>query len=190
MVFSGIINSLVIVWPTTTSCCFFKLFATKELCTGKSLSEAFLFAEHGENMLRTKIILNVRNNFCAQHVLPRFELEIFMYWICNSMNNLSSYSNRWCKNKSFWQRFTYMYDILTNQKENQMQLFRSSILVWSEMFYLCPIKSRKVAIKILRSMRFILWTIPNIGVFHLVARIIRELKSHMIPYKFKCSYWW
>ena len=31
--------------------------------TGKSLSEALLFAEHGENMLCTKIVLNVRNNF-------------------------------------------------------------------------------------------------------------------------------
>ena len=34
---------------------------------------------------------NVRNNFCTQHVLPRFELGIFMYWTCNLMNNLSSY---------------------------------------------------------------------------------------------------
>ena len=42
-------------------------------------------------MLCTKKILNVRNNFCAQHVLPKFELGIFMYWTCNSMNNLSSY---------------------------------------------------------------------------------------------------
>ena len=42
--------------------------------TGKSLSEAHLFAEHGENMLCTKIVLNVRNNFCTQHVLPRLEL--------------------------------------------------------------------------------------------------------------------
>ena len=47
--------------------------------TGKSLSEALLFAEHGENMLCTKIVLNVRNNFCTQHILPRFELGIFMY---------------------------------------------------------------------------------------------------------------
>ena len=37
--------------------------------TGKSLSEALLFAEHGEDMLCTKIVLNVRNNFCTQHVL-------------------------------------------------------------------------------------------------------------------------
>ena len=59
--------------------------------TGKSLSEALLFAEHGENMLCTKIVLNVRNNFCTQHVLPMFELGIFMYSTCNSMNNLSSY---------------------------------------------------------------------------------------------------
>ena len=46
---------------------------------GKSLSEVLLFAEHGENMLCTKIVLNVRNNFCTQHLLPRFELGIFMY---------------------------------------------------------------------------------------------------------------
>ena len=48
-------------------------------CTGKSLSGALLFAEYGENMLCTKIVLNVRNNFCTQPVLPRFELGIFMY---------------------------------------------------------------------------------------------------------------
>ena len=30
--------------------------------TGKSLSEALLFAEHGENVLCTKIVLNVRKN--------------------------------------------------------------------------------------------------------------------------------
>ena len=47
--------------------------------TGKSLSEALLFAEHGENMFITKIVLNVRNNFCTQHVLPGIELGIFMY---------------------------------------------------------------------------------------------------------------
>ena len=46
--------------------------------TGKSLSEALIFAEHWENMLCTKVVLNVRNNFCTQHVLPRFELGIFM----------------------------------------------------------------------------------------------------------------
>ena len=45
----------------------------------------------GESILCTKIVLNVRNNFCTQHVLPRFEFGIFMYWTCNSMNNLSSY---------------------------------------------------------------------------------------------------
>ena len=70
-------------------------------CTDKSLSDPLIFAstkpqyddrlfielqvqymktpssEHGENMLCTKIVLNVRNNFCTQHVLPRFELGIF-----------------------------------------------------------------------------------------------------------------
>ena len=58
------------------------------------MSEALLFAEHWENLenlLSTKIVLNVRNNFCTQHALPRFELGIFMYWTCSSMNNLSSY---------------------------------------------------------------------------------------------------
>jgi hypothetical protein len=59
--------------------------------TGKSLSEALLFAEHGENMLCTKKVLNFRNNFCTQHVLPRFELGIFMYLTCNKMNKLLSY---------------------------------------------------------------------------------------------------
>ena len=51
------------------------------------MSEALLFAEHGENILCTKIVLNVRSNFCTLHVFPRFELGIFKY----SMNNLSSY---------------------------------------------------------------------------------------------------
>ena len=39
--------------------------------TGKSFSEALLFAEHGENMLCTEIALNVKNNFCTQHFLPQ-----------------------------------------------------------------------------------------------------------------------
>ena len=47
--------------------------------TGKSLSEALLFAEHGENILCTRVVLNVRNNFFTQHFLHRFELGIFMY---------------------------------------------------------------------------------------------------------------
>ena len=56
------------------------------LHTGKSLSEALLFAEHGENMLFTKIALNVGNNFCTQHVLPRFEPEIYIYSAPNNSN--------------------------------------------------------------------------------------------------------
>ena len=58
---------------------FWNICCCKLLCTGKSLSEALLFAEHRENKLCTKIVLNVRNNFYTQHVLPRFELGIFMY---------------------------------------------------------------------------------------------------------------
>ena len=47
--------------------------------------------QHGENMFCTKIVLNVKKNFCTQHVLPSFELGIFMYLTCNAMNNLLSY---------------------------------------------------------------------------------------------------
>ena len=61
-----------------------------DVVTGKSLSEGLPFAEHGEKMLCTKLVMNVRNNFCTQHVFPRFELGIFMCWACNSMNNLTS----------------------------------------------------------------------------------------------------
>ena len=69
---------------------------------GRSLSEALLFAERGENMLCTKIVLNVRYNFCKHHVVSRFELGIFMYCTCNLMNNLSSYCGLVdAKNKSF-----------------------------------------------------------------------------------------
>ena len=64
---------------------------SKYIHTGKSLSDALFLAEHGENMLYTKIVLNVRNNLCTQRVLPRFELGTFMYRTCNSMNNLQSY---------------------------------------------------------------------------------------------------
>ena len=62
----------------------------------------------GENMMCTEIVFEIQNNFCTQHVPPRFKLGIFMYWTCNSMNNLPSYilCVSWCKNKSFWQRFT------------------------------------------------------------------------------------
>ena len=48
------------------------------LCRGKALSKALLFVKNGANMLCTKIVLNVRNNFCTQYVLPKFELGIFM----------------------------------------------------------------------------------------------------------------
>ncbi len=51
-----------------------EIYLPKNQYTGKSLSEALLFAEHGENMLCTKIGLNVSNN-----VFPWLELGIFMY---------------------------------------------------------------------------------------------------------------
>ena len=43
--------------------------------TGKSLSEALLFAEHGENMF-AKIVLNVRKSFCIYIMFfPGLSLE-------------------------------------------------------------------------------------------------------------------
>ena len=92
------------------------------------MSEALLFAEHGENMLCTKIVLNVRNNFCTQHFLPRLELGIFMYWTCNSMNkSVVILWVSWCKNKSFWQRFTCTYLAV------QIRLILSMVL-WYRLF--------------------------------------------------------
>ena len=52
-----------------------KIRILKVLITGKSLSEAFLIALHVENMLCTKIVPNVRNNFCTQHVPPGLSFE-------------------------------------------------------------------------------------------------------------------
>ena len=43
--------------------------------TCKSLSEALLFAEHEENMLCTKIVLNVRNNFLHNMFSSGLSLE-------------------------------------------------------------------------------------------------------------------
>ena len=43
--------------------------------TGKSLSEALLFSEHGENILCTEIVSGIQKIF----VFPRFELGILMY---------------------------------------------------------------------------------------------------------------
>ena len=43
--------------------------------TGKSLSEALLFAGHGENMLYTKIVQNIRNNMCTRDVLQSLEFS-------------------------------------------------------------------------------------------------------------------
>ena len=43
--------------------------------TGKSLSEALLFAEHGENMLCTKCVLNVRKISVHNMFSPGLSLE-------------------------------------------------------------------------------------------------------------------
>ena len=57
----------------------------KELCTIEYL------LHYWKKSTLVQILFWMSNNFCTQHVLPRFELGIFMYWTCNSMKNLSSY---------------------------------------------------------------------------------------------------
>ena len=59
------------------------------VCTGKSLSEALLFCRTWGDHVLYKKCSECQKQFL--HVLPRFELGIFMYWTCNSMNNLSSH---------------------------------------------------------------------------------------------------
>ena len=86
-------------FPFFLSChIYFKspAFFTIVSCTGKSLSEALIFAstnpqyddrlfielqvqyvkipnsEHQENMLCTEIVFDIQNNFCTQHVLPMY----------------------------------------------------------------------------------------------------------------------
>ena len=44
-----------------------------------NLCQKLLFLQNmGRTCCVQKIVLNVKNNFCAQHVFPRFELGIFM----------------------------------------------------------------------------------------------------------------
>ena len=55
----------------------FILAGIQECITGKSLSEALLFAEHGENMLCTEIVSDFRKFFyttCYPHGLQKEEL--------------------------------------------------------------------------------------------------------------------
>ena len=57
----------------------------------------------------------------------------------------------------------------------------------------CELKSAFWCIVYLAFLRYQLISahmLPGHGGFQLVAKIIRKLKSHMIPYKFKCSHWW
>ena len=49
--------------------------AKSRTSTGKSLSEALLFAEHGENMLCTKIVLNVKTISVLNMFFPGLSQE-------------------------------------------------------------------------------------------------------------------
>ena len=72
-------------------------------CTGKSFSEAC-------NICRTCCVPKLfwmskqikNSNLCTQHVLQVSELTIFM----NKEQSVVILWVSWCKNKSFWQRFT------------------------------------------------------------------------------------
>ena len=55
-----------------------------------SIHESFKL-KPGENLLCTEIVPDIQNNSCTQHVLSMF-----------------------CKKKSFWQRFTCIYDFLNS----------------------------------------------------------------------------
>ena len=105
----------------TQQCQRARKLATRVSCTGKSLSEALIFAstnpqyddiffielqvqymkipssEHGESMLCTEIDFDIQNNLCTQHVLPMF-----------------------CKNKSLWQRFTCICKYLYSRNGKEM----------------------------------------------------------------------
>ena len=62
------------------------------MVTGKSLSEALIFAEMGRTCCVYKLFWMSKQKHKNQFVYTtRSELGIFMYWPCNLMNNLSSY---------------------------------------------------------------------------------------------------
>ena len=64
------------------------------MITGKSLSELLLFEEHGENMLCSEIVLNVKNDFCTQQVLAQdmgrtsFAQKLFLTFRTISVHNM------------------------------------------------------------------------------------------------------
>ena len=77
-------------------------------------------SERSQNMWCTQIVFcfDIQNNLCTQHVLR-------VFWACNFhvLNNEQSVVIlwvSWCKNKSFWQRFTYLYQ---QAGEKMSQLF-------------------------------------------------------------------
>ena len=60
--------------------------------TGKSLSEALLFAEYGENICCVQKLFWMSKTISVHNMFSKSsELKIFMNWTCNSINNLLSY---------------------------------------------------------------------------------------------------
>ena len=55
--------------------------------------------------------------------------------------------------------------------------------------YALSLKMGVASVKSARIKSLQVYSYQDKGGFHLVAKIIRELKSHIIPYKFKCSHW-
>ena len=93
------------VWKTRSiEIIFFMYVQQLNLC-----QKLFFLQNMGENMLCTKIVLNVRNKSVHNMFSPGLSLEfscielVIQWTICRHMYcGLLS----WCKNKNFWQRFT------------------------------------------------------------------------------------
>ena len=101
------------------------------------MSEALIFADHGENMLWTEIVLNVKDNFCTHHFLPMFwawnfhvlnlkfnEQSVVILWVS------------WFENKSLWQRFTCtgQWDPQCHQMKKTWISSNPKIQIWSRIW--------------------------------------------------------
>ena len=100
-------KATILLWqaPPITYCALRKLPSLHDRKSTPKLCQKLLFFQ---NMGRTCCVHQLfwMSKTISVHSMlsPCSELGIFMYWTCNSMNNMSSYCG--CKNKSFWQRFT------------------------------------------------------------------------------------
>ena len=79
---------------------------------------------------------------------------------------------------------TIQTSIQNMTKIQKISLLSRSNCIIIMLFTVCFQDSKNYAtLYVLWYIQFLFWG------FHLVAKIIRKLKSHIIPYKFKCSHW-